>query len=161
MLSHVLDRWALELQQFNIKFNHIEGKKNVVAEVISRLKTMNLYKKHQDVNPIPSIDTVADALEIMIEEIHNISIEAKDYNQNTQLDLNELHREQKCDQFCKNKTKGINSNKPFDFILDNNRKLSKIVKLKYTVEPTTVISRKLRQRIIFHFHESKEHQGIT
>ena len=27
MSNHVLDRWALELQQFNIKFNHIEGKK--------------------------------------------------------------------------------------------------------------------------------------
>ena len=59
---HVLDRWALELQ-FNIKFNHIEGKKNVVEDATSKLKTMNLYKKHQEVNPIQSIDTVEDTLE--------------------------------------------------------------------------------------------------
>ena len=161
MLSHDLDRWALELQQFNIKFNHIEGRKNVVADAISRLKTMNLYEKYQEVNPIPSIDTVEDALENIIEEVHNMSIKARDYYQNTQLDLEELCREQKFDQFCKNKAKGINSNKPSDFILDNNGILRKIVKLKYTVEPTIVIPRKLRQRIIFDFHEGKGHQGIT
>ena len=70
-------------------------------------------------------------------------------------------REQKCDQFCKNKAKGINSNKPSDFIIDNNGILRKIVKLKYTVGPTIVIPRKLKQRIIFDFHEGKVHQGIT
>ena len=26
--SHILDRWALELQQFNVKFEHIQDKKN-------------------------------------------------------------------------------------------------------------------------------------
>ena len=35
MSSTVLDRWALEFQQFNIKFQHIQGKKNVVADAIS------------------------------------------------------------------------------------------------------------------------------
>ena len=50
-----------------------------------------------------------------------MSIKARHYNQNTQLDLNELHREQKSNEFCKNKAKGINSNKPSNFILDNNR----------------------------------------
>ena len=161
MSSHVLDRWALELQQFNIKFNHIEGKKNVVADTISRLKATNLYEKHQEVNSMPSVDTVEDALENIIEEIHNIKEKARDYNQNTQLDPNELHGEQKCDQFCKNKAKDINSNKLFDFILDNNgtQENSQII-IQY-IEPTIVISRKLRQRTIFYFHEGKGHQGIT
>ena len=128
MSSHVLDRCALELQQFNIKFNHTEGKKNVVADAISRLKTMKLYKKHQEANPIPLIDRVEDALENIIEEIHNLNIKAMNYNQNTKLDLEELCTEQKCNQFCKNKAKGINSNKPSDFILDNNGILRKTVK---------------------------------
>ena len=43
--SPVLDRWALELQQFNIKFQHIQGKKNVVADKVSWLRTLGL---HQD-----------------------------------------------------------------------------------------------------------------
>ena len=28
MSSHVLDQWPLELQQFNVKFEHIQSKKN-------------------------------------------------------------------------------------------------------------------------------------
>ena len=123
-------------------------------------ETMNLYEKLQEINPIPLIDRVEDALENIIEELNNINVKAKDYNQNTQLDLDELHREQKSNQFCKNKAKGINSNKPSNFILGNNRILRKIVKLKYTVEPTTVIPRKLKQRIIFNFHKGKGYQGI-
>ena len=68
MLTHILDRWTLELQQFNIKFNYTEGKKNVVADVISRHKTMKLYEKHQEVNPIPLIDTEEDALKISLKK---------------------------------------------------------------------------------------------
>ena len=33
-----------KLEQFNIKFEHIQGKKNVIADVISRLRTIRLYK---------------------------------------------------------------------------------------------------------------------
>ena len=42
MSSHGLDHWALELQQFNMKFDHIQGKKNVVADMISRLRMYGL-----------------------------------------------------------------------------------------------------------------------
>ena len=68
MSSHILDRWTLELQQFNIKFNHIEGKKKVVADVISRLKTLNRYEKFQEVDPVLSVADIEDALENIIEE---------------------------------------------------------------------------------------------
>ena len=44
MSSSVLDRWALELQQFNIRFQHIQGKKNVVADAVSQLRTPGLYQ---------------------------------------------------------------------------------------------------------------------
>ena len=44
MSSPVLDGWAMELQQFNIKFQHIQGKKNVVAKAVSRLRMLGLYK---------------------------------------------------------------------------------------------------------------------
>ena len=45
MSSHVLDHWALELQQFNVKFEHIQAKKNVVPDTISRLRMYGLYKE--------------------------------------------------------------------------------------------------------------------
>ena len=44
MSSPVLDHWALELQQFDIWFEHISGKKNVVANAISSLRTLGLYQ---------------------------------------------------------------------------------------------------------------------
>ena len=95
MSSHVLGRWALELQQFSIKFNHIEGKKNVVVNSISRLKTSNLYRKHQEVDSVPSVVAVEDALENFIEAVQNISVKASNSNQTTQLNFDKLCREQK------------------------------------------------------------------
>ena len=49
MKSKTMDRWALQLQQNNIKFQHVAGKDNVVADAISHLKTANLYKEVKDI----------------------------------------------------------------------------------------------------------------
>ena len=38
-----LDRWSLELQEFNISLEFIQGKLNKIADVISRLKNEGLY----------------------------------------------------------------------------------------------------------------------
>ena len=43
MSSPVLDRWALELQQFTIMFQHIQGKKNI-ADAIFWLRTLCIYQ---------------------------------------------------------------------------------------------------------------------
>ena len=50
MSSHVSDQWALELQQFNMKFEHIQGKKNVVVDEISRLRMFGLYQNNNEDN---------------------------------------------------------------------------------------------------------------
>ena len=76
-------------------------------------------------------------------------MKASNPDQTTQVNLNELCREQKQDQFCKNKVKSINVDKLSDFILDNNGILRKIVKLKYTIEPTMVIPKKLKTQNYF------------
>ena len=47
MSSPVPDCWALELQLFDIQFNHILGKRNMVADAISRLRTLGLTKQWQ------------------------------------------------------------------------------------------------------------------
>ena len=100
---HQPHRWALELQQLNIKFNHIEGKKNTVADTILRLKTLNPCEKNQEVNSVPSVATVEDTLENNIEEVQNISVKTSNPDQTTKVNINKLCREQKQDQFCKNK----------------------------------------------------------
>ena len=50
MSSHVLDHWALELQQFHMKYEHIQGKNNVVVDVISRLRIYGLYHGNNSEN---------------------------------------------------------------------------------------------------------------
>ena len=50
MSSQVFDCWELELQQFNIQFDHLSGKKNVVADAISRLRTLGLYQDNDNNN---------------------------------------------------------------------------------------------------------------
>ena len=47
------------------------------------------------------------------------------------------------------------------FLLDDNSILRKVVKLKYTVEPSMVVPRKLTSLIILEFHNAKGHQGIS
>ena len=41
-----LDRWSLELQEFDISLEFIQGKLNTVADVISHLKNRGLYVEH-------------------------------------------------------------------------------------------------------------------
>ena len=41
-----LDRWSLELQEFDNSLEFIQGKLNTVADVISHLKNGGLYEEH-------------------------------------------------------------------------------------------------------------------
>ena len=47
-----LDRWSLELQEFDISLEFIQGKLNKIADVISRLKNKGLYIKHLNEKPV-------------------------------------------------------------------------------------------------------------
>ena len=60
MSSPVLDRWALELQQLDIKFQHIQGKWNVVADAISRLRTLGLYRDNDNEDEPYTIDDIVE-----------------------------------------------------------------------------------------------------
>ena len=55
-----LDRWSLELQEFDISLEFIQGKLNTVADVIGHLKNEGLYKEHsnedQKANSTTSLD---------------------------------------------------------------------------------------------------------
>ena len=41
-----LDRWSLELQEFDISLEFVQGKLNTVADIISRLKNGGLYEEY-------------------------------------------------------------------------------------------------------------------
>ena len=70
MKSKTVDRWALELQQHNIKFQHVAGKENIVADTISHLKTANLYEEPNDQEVSKTPETIDDIMENLILEIH-------------------------------------------------------------------------------------------
>ena len=69
MSSPVLDFWALELQQLDIQFQHILGKKNVVPDAISKLRTLVLY---QDIGNYDLATTDGNIVENIVEEVHAI-----------------------------------------------------------------------------------------
>ena len=70
MSSHDLDHWALELQQFHMTFEHIQGKNNMVADALYRLRTYGLYQDNKNEEVQLSLE---DAVENFIEEIHHIN----------------------------------------------------------------------------------------
>ena len=69
MKNPTLNRWVLELNEYNIVFKYILGKKNVVADAISRLKQKNLYMEPMDKNK-PTAKGVEDGIENVIAEVH-------------------------------------------------------------------------------------------
>ena len=118
MSSPVLDRWALELQQFNIKFQHIQDKKNVVTYTISQLRTLNLYQDSGN-EDIPV--TTEDVIENIIEEVHLTDVIQKIPMYNIEkLNLDILRKEQQCNQFCKNKVKEMKTKLDPNLLLDEN-----------------------------------------
>ena len=105
MSSPVLGRWALELQQFDIKFQHIQSKQNVVADAISRLRTLGLYKDNDEKDK-PS--TIGDVVENIIEEINSADSAPKKLTYNVgNLNLEVLKKEQQWYRFCKGKVGDI------------------------------------------------------
>ena len=69
MSSTMLDRWAVELQQFDLKFQHIQVKRNMVANVISRLRTLGLYQDNGN-NDVPL--TLEDVVKNIMQEVHSM-----------------------------------------------------------------------------------------
>ena len=97
-----LDRWSLELQEFDISLEFIRGKLNTVADVISHLKNGGLYVEHSKEDQ--KVRTVTNLVE-RIEEV--LDIASKPFNfervfsMDTGISRKELLLCQKRDRFCR------------------------------------------------------------
>ena len=121
--SKTMDRWALKLQQYNIKFQHVAGKENIVPDTISHLKTANLYEEPKDQEVSKTPETIDDIMENLILEIHpHISPSI-----NIPVNLDSLVAQQKSDRFCKNKVKCLHHQQKSDFELGNKGVHRKVV----------------------------------
>ena len=70
MIITKLDRWSLELQEFDISLEFFQGKLNIVTDIISHLKNEGPYEEHS--NEDQKINTATN-LDERIEEVLDIA----------------------------------------------------------------------------------------
>ena len=123
-----LDRWSLELQEFDISLEFIRGKLNIIADIISHLKNEGLYKEHSNEDQRASTTT---SLNERIEEVLDITSKPfnfeKVFSANTIISCKELLSCQKRDRLCKKliKTAGKHS----DYMLNHEGLLVKQISI--------------------------------
>ena len=123
-----LDRWSLELQEFDISLEFIQGKLNTVADIISRLKNGGLYEEHSKEDQKVNIATNLDE---RIEEVLDIATKPLNFEKvfsiDTVISRKELLLCQKRDRFCRKlvRTAGRHS----DFMINHEGLLIKQVSI--------------------------------
>ena len=97
-----LDRWSLELQEFDISLEFIQGKLNTVTDIISHLRNEGLYHEHS--NKEQKVNTTVN-LDERIKEVLDIASKPLDFKKvfsmNTVISHKELLLHQKRDRFCR------------------------------------------------------------
>ena len=97
-----LDRWSLELQEFDISLEFIQGKLNTVPDVISHLKNGSLYVEHSKEDQ--KVSTVTN-LDERIEEVLDIASKPLNFERvfsmDTVISCKELLLCIKRDRFCR------------------------------------------------------------
>ena len=127
MKNPTLNRWVLELNEYNIVFKHIAGKKNVVADAISRLKQKNLYTEPRGKNN-PTAKGIEDGIKNIIAEAHHLT-STQDLT-NKVIDIPMLRSHQSEDRFCKDMVKKVASRSvKTEFDIDQNGILCRTVRL--------------------------------
>ena len=145
-----LDRWSLELQEFDISLEFIQGKLNKIADVISRLKNEGLYVNNKV------------SLQDKIEEVLDIATTPSNFKRvfNTgRVTAQELLQSQMQDRFCRRLAK--NHHKDTNFRVNHERLLVKQISILINTYQVYVLPQKLVHHIIKIFHNNKGHQGIS
>ena len=96
-----LDRWSLELQEFDISLEFIQGKLNKVTDVILRLRNEGLYIEHLDEKPTKVNVSLEDRIEEILDIATNPSNFEKVFNMNNAVSIMELLHSQNRDKFCR------------------------------------------------------------
>ena len=96
-----LERWSLELQEFDISLEFIQGNLNKIADVISRLKNKGLYTEHSKERPINEKINLQDRIEEILAIATNPSHLERVFNAGQMISIRELLQGQKRDKFCR------------------------------------------------------------
>ena len=90
-----LDRWSLELQEFDISLEFIQCKLNKIADVISRLKNEGLYIEYFDEQPANKKVNLQDRIEEILDIATNPSNFKRIFNTGRAISVQELLQRQK------------------------------------------------------------------
>ena len=140
----------MELADYNIMFVHIKGKNNVLADTISRLKTLNIYKEPFENTKTPVVsNTQENIMEICETDKHTVSTTM-------------FCTEQKWDIMCRKLASQLCQGYKSSFksvIMSLNGILQRqqyMYSLKHdvTMAPCSLVS-----TILHEFHDSEDHQG--
>ena len=130
-----------------------------MADVISRLRTLSSYQDNGN-DDLAKMDD--DMVDNIVEEVHAIEwVPNVPGYKIEKLYLDILREEQWQDTFCMIKVKTLRKKPDGSFMLHKYSILCKMLRLRYTMEPTIVVPRKLTVIIIVEFHNGKGHQGIS
>ena len=155
-----LDRWSLELQEFDISLEFIQGKLNTVADVISHLKNGGLYEEHS--NEDQKINTTINLNE-RIEEVLDIASKPLNFEKVFSMDTVISHKElllcQKRDRFCRNLVRRAGGHS--DFMINHEGLLIKQVSILRNTYRVYVVPQSLVQQVIRIFHDNRGYQGIS
>ena len=154
-----LDRWSLELQEFDISLEFIQGKLNKVTDVILRLKNEGPYTEHSDEKPIKVKVNQEDRIEEILDIATNPSDFEKVFNMNKAVSIKELLHRQKKDKFCRRLARSLH--KQSDFRINHEGLLVKQISIQKNIYQIYVVLQKLVPRIIRIFHDKRSHQGIS
>ena len=154
-----LDGWAMLLQEYDITFVHIKGKDNIPADAISRLHTIDIYKKATETQYSHAVKTATTQLDETVEQIQHV--DSSPLPQSLNMNSTTLHTLQKQDRFCKNKAHELHSGIDSSFYLNTDSVLKHTLIIINLEVSTTVVPLALTNTLIHKFHNCRGHQGCV
>ena len=157
-LNNKVNNWGIELSNFKINSQHIKGKRNVMADALSRLKRLGLY----DIQ-----EAEADGHEFghtILEELPPVTVSQVVTDMKPTVLLNneieKIVENQATDEMCQHILNNLGLQKFSGYMLEDGI-LYRKTKIKDTLFDTIVVPGKLQHQILLAGHENLGHMGIN
>ena len=174
-LNSKINNWAVELETFNIKFEHISGIKNTLADVLTRIVKMD-----PDVQPEPekegyefSYSCFEELLPVEVFEVEEKIMKDVKLRPDVEIGIPEmecmlpvlkvkLHQLQLKDELCQKKARQVNTNTDTSrsYYVNRDGILKKILEDNEEVFQTTVLPKILINPVLQLAHDSAGYNGF-